>query len=115
QIPAVRRPYGMHFRNFASVGEVHDLAGLRRDEKNVPLLVAVVVGLVSDPLSIRRPGRRTLPLVADGELRGPTAIRRHQPQIISAANVADESNRLPIGRPGRATYRPRHVELLDGK
>ena len=105
----------MHFRDLAGVGEVHDLAGLGRDQKNVPLLVAIVVRLVSNPLSIRRPCRRTLALVADGELCRPAALGGHQPQVIAAADVADKGDRLPIRRPGRSTHRPCHIELLNGK
>ena len=76
QIAAVGRPGRTLFRDLARVGDVDDLSGLGRDEENVPLLIAVVVGDVGDPLAVRRPGGLSLALVADRELRGPAARRR---------------------------------------
>ena len=115
QVAAVRRPRRIQFGDLARLGEVHDLARLRRNQKNVPLLVAVVVRLVGDPFSVRRPRRRRLPLVADRQLHRPSAFGRHEPQIIPSAHVGDEGDALAIGRPRGPAHLPRHVELLDGQ
>ena len=115
QIPAVGRPRGMLLRNRPRVGQVDHLPGLRRDHENVPLLIAVVIGLIGNPLPIRRPRRGRLPLIADRKLRRPSTRRRYQPQIIASAHVGDKHNRLPIRRPSRIADRARHVELFDRK
>ena len=115
EIAAVGRPGRTLFRDLAGVGDVDDLSGLRRDEENVPLLVAVVVGDVGDPLAVGRPRRLSLALVADRELRGPSAIGGHQPDIVAAADVGDEGDGLAVRRPGGGSHRARHVQPFDGK
>src|SRR5581483_11463413 len=115
EIASVGRPGGIFFRDLASPGDVYDLAGLWRDKKDVPLLIPIVVGHVSDPLAIGRPGGGGLTLVADRKLRRPASGAGDDPQIISSADVGDEHDALAIRRPGRATHRARHVKALDGQ
>ena len=115
EITSVRRPGGTLFRNLARLSEVHYLSSLGRDQKNIPLLVAVVVRLIGDPLAIRRPRRRSLAPVADGKLHRPATFRGDKPQIVSPADVRDESDGLAIRRPGCAADGARHVELLNGE
>ena len=109
EIAAVRRPCGAFFRDLARVGDVDHLPRLRRDEKNVPLLITVIVGLVGDPLAVGGPCGRGLALVADRELRGPAPFSRHQPEIKPAADVGDESDGLAVRRPGRCAHRAGHI------
>ena len=112
---AVGRPGGLLLGDFLGGGEVDDLAGLGRDEEDVPLLVAVVVRDVGDPVAVGRPGGRDLALVADGELGGPAAGGGHEPEIVAAADVGDEGDLLAVGRPGGAADGASAVELLDGE
>ena len=51
--PLAFGPDGVLFGHFARLGYIDDLAGLWRDEEDVPLLVAVIIGLISDPFPIR--------------------------------------------------------------
>ena len=112
---AIRRPGRRLLRNFSRVGEIDYLSCLGRDEKNVPLLVAVIIRLVSHPLAVRRTRRRKLALLADRQLRRPAAFRGHRPQIHSAADVADEHDCFSIRRPRTPGYKPCHVKLFDRK
>ena len=94
--PPIGRPDRVLFGHFARLGYIDDLARLRRDEEDVPLLVAVIVGLISDPFPIRRPCGTCLPLIADGELRRPTALRGHQPQIVAPSDVRNKNDGLSV-------------------
>ncbi len=115
QVPAIGRPCRIHLRDLASAGEVDDLSGLGRDQKNIPLLVAVVIGLVRDPFAIGRPCGRGLALVADGELHRPSAFGGNEPEVIASAHIRDEGDALAVGRPRGPADLARHVQLLDGQ
>ena len=115
ELAAVRRPRRISLGRLRRDGQVRHLAGLRRNQKDVPLLIAVVIGDVRDPRAVRGPDWLCLPLVAYGQLGRPAARRRHQPQVIPPADVGDEGHLLAVRRPRRAAHLARHVELLDGE
>ena len=115
EIPPAGRPGRTLLSDLAGIGDVDDLSALWRDEENVPLLIAVVVGDVGDPFAVGRPGGRGLALVAHGELCRPAACGGHQPDIVAAADVRDEGDALAIRRPGRCSDRARHEQAFDGK
>jgi len=56
-----------------------------------------------------------LPLIADGELRGPATVRRHEPQIVSTSDVGDENDALAIRRPGGIADLAGHIQALERK
>src|SRR5450755_2689591 len=112
---AVCRPDRRLLGDFFGGGEVYNLAGLGRDEEDVPEFVAVVVGRIGDPGAVGRPGGLDLALRADGKLRRPTAGGRDEPEIIAAADVADKGDLFAVGRPGGAPSFAGHVELLDSE
>src|SRR5260370_3331181 len=87
QVSTVGRPRGIEFSDLASLCQVYHLPGLRRNQKNIPLLVAIVVGLISDPFAIRRPGGRRLALVADGERHRPSTIGSNGADVVASARV----------------------------
>src|SRR5215831_14227182 len=91
---AVGRPSGAVFGNLRSVGQVDHLAVARRDQKDVPLLVAVGIRDVGDPSAPGRPRWRLLPLVADRELHRPATLAGDDPQIVAPADIADEGDLL---------------------
>src|SRR6202022_4370400 len=70
-----------------------------RDHEQVPLLVAVVIGLEDDPSAVRRPLAGHLPLVGDGELQRPTAFGRYDPEIVAPAGVIGEADPFAVRRP----------------
>src|SRR5262249_8278215 len=76
---SVRRPGGVFFRNVGRTGQRENLAIARRNQKDVPLLIAVGVGLVGDPAALGLPCRMSLALAAYRELHGPAAFRGHDP------------------------------------
>ena len=98
-LPPVGRPRRLFFRALRRSRQVHHVAGLGRHQEDVPLLVAIVIGDVGDPGAVGRPHRLRLPLIADGQLRRPSAGRRNQPEIITSADVGDEGDLLAVGRP----------------
>ena len=113
EIASIGRPSWRFLGNLARVGQVHELTVLGRNQEDVPLLVAVIIGLVGDPLAVGRPGGRGLALIADGKLQGPAALGSNQPQVVSAAKVRNKGNHLSIRRPGRTPDHARHVELFN--
>ena len=106
---------GFGLRNLASAGEVDNFAGLRGDQKNIPLLVAIVIRLIGDPFSVGRPCGRGLALITDGELNGPSAFGGNEPEVVAPAHVGDEGDLLAVWRPRGAADLAGHVELFDGQ
>ena len=114
-LASIGRPRWFFLGALRRRGQVHHLSGLGRNQEDVPLLVAIVVGYVGDPGAVGRPRRLSLALVADGQLHRPTAARGHQPKVVAPAQVGNECDLLAVGRPRGAAHQPRHVELLDGE
>ena len=85
-------------RSLLGVGEVDDLAGFWGDEEDIPLLIAVGVGGVGDPVAVGRPSGLNLTLLADSELRRPSAGGGNQPDVVAPADVGDEGDLFAVGR-----------------
>ena len=115
QALAIRRPCGIGLGNFRRARQVGGLAAAGADQKDVPLLVAVVVRGEDDPLAVGRPRRRALALVADCDLHRRAALGRHQPEVPAPADVADEDDALTVGRPCRPPDKIAHEKLVEGE
>ena len=63
---AIRRPNRRVLGSVFRGRQVLYFSGLGRDGEDVPLLVAVIVRGVGDPVAVGRPGWVGLPLIADG-------------------------------------------------
>ena len=99
----IRRPAWRFFGNFRRAREIAHLPGFGGDGEQVPLLIAVVVGLKGDPLAVGRPAAGNLALFGDGQLQRPPAARIDDPDILPSAGVRGEADPPAVGRPAPGT------------
>jgi hypothetical protein len=110
---AIGRPARRFFRNIRRARQIPDFSGCGGDGEQVPLFIAVVVGLEGDPFTIRRPASRNLPLIGDGQLQRPTATGIDDPQVLPPTGVGCEADSPAIRRPPPGADAARMVEPLQ--